>query len=90
MKMTLSYQRGRRKREDFGLYYHTDCGRAAVYKADRFDGQRVPSAEIRWLAMCRTLGGCMRVVSRHRTRRAAERAVLKNLTPHNHPAGVRA
>lgn len=62
--------RGHRRREGWGLRYASRDGRFAVYKSYQCDGIALP---VRWLALQVTRTG-EHLISRHRTRRAAERA----------------
>ena len=64
-------KRGRRRSLKSGLYYRSECGRYALYKSDRLCGVEVKP--VRWLAFI-NVSGAYRVISRHYSRKSAERA----------------
>lgn len=69
----LTFKRGRRGRKGWGMYYPSTCGRVSLYRSQSVSGVMLP---LRWLVF-HHLAGYPHLVSRHRTRRAAERAATQ-------------
>ena len=70
----IDYKKGRVKQTDFGktTTYSTRCGNYAVVKSD----VTLRNGGTNYFA-CKVVGSYTRLISRHRTRNAAEQAVCK-------------
>ncbi len=71
---------GHRRFNRSGLYYMSECGGYALYKSDQLHGQAVEP--VRWIAFMVT-GVVYRIISRHLSRKPAERACQKFDNKHN-------
>ena len=67
-------KRGRRCSPESGLYYYSECGGYILYRSDRLCGIKIKPE--RWVAYDATDGN-PHIISRHPSRKSAERACNK-------------